>query len=376
MKNRAIFFLILLTIVEVLSSCSKTVTEKTSEGADNNISVQNSGKDTDMKVAALEESAAEDDTVSTAAQVFASVLRNEAVFSCTYNMPYTNRDIIHIYREYLKDITFGERPLNIQRFSVVDLDSDSDPEVILEMAEYAGFVILRYKQGDIYGNIVGYRSMNCLKESGFFLSASSSEQDSWNRLYFIGDTFIEDRILSRSGDSYYSKDRCTDETLWWEFYDTFDRMEDAEWYDCSDDSIRKWIIENPVFDRTFSEEESVDERQEYLDSLSYLIEMTYDFTKKTQKERNVSAIEYYQSCQEELDAIYQLCLENLSEDAVEEMVEDQQEWEKNFNWRREKELGNQQTDTPENLEDQTLYYTLGDMILRRICYLADICFNG
>ena len=112
MKNRAIFFLIFLMVAEVLSSCSKNIAKKTSEGADNNISVQNSGEDTDMKIAALEESAAEDDTVSTAAQAFASVLRNEAVFSCTYNMPYTNRDIIHIYREYLKDITFGERPLN------------------------------------------------------------------------------------------------------------------------------------------------------------------------------------------------------------------------------------------------------------------------
>ena len=153
-------------------------------------------------------------------------------------------------------------------------------------------------------------------------------------------------------------------------------MTDAEWYDYSDDSIRKWIIENPVFDRTLSEDkEATDERQEYLDSLSYLIEMTYDFTQKTQEERNASAIAYYQSCQEELNTIYQLCLENLSEDVAGKIVVDQQEWEKNFDWRKEKEFGNLQTDIPENSEDQTLYYTLGDMTLRRICYLANFCFS-
>ena len=42
---------------------------------------------------------------------------------------------------------------------------------------------------------------------------------------------------------------------------------------------------------------------------------------------------------------------------------------------KEKEFGNLQTDIPENSEDQTLYYTLGDMTLRRICYLANFCFS-
>lgn len=376
MKKRAVFFLIILIIAEVLSSCSKTVPENPIERVDDNISLQDYGADTDMTSVELEEPATEDGAISPEAQAFASVLRNEAVFYCTYNIPYENRDIIHVYREYLKDIIFGDRPLNIQRFSVVDLDSDTTPEVILEMEEYAGFVILRYNQGNIYGNIVGYRSMNCLKENGFFLSASSSDEDSWNRLYFIGDTFIIDGTLSRAGSSYYSEDRCIDESLWWESYDTFDRMTDAEWYDYSDDSIRKWIIENPVFDRTLSEDkEATDERQEYLDSLSYLIEMTYDFTQKTQEERNTSAIAYYQNCREELNTIYQLCLENLSEDVAGKIVVDQQEWEKNFDWRKEKEFGNLQTDIPENSEDQTLYYTLGDMTLRRICYLANFCFS-
>ena len=305
---------------------------------------------------------------------FASVLENEAAFYCTYNIPYENRAVIHEYRDSLKDITFGEKPLNIQRFAVVDLDGNGVPEVVLEIDEYAGFVILRYERSRVYGNIVGYRTMYCLKENGFFMSSSSSDEDGWNSLYFIGDTFITDNTLYRSPSAYYAEDRCIDEKLWWEMFDAFDEAEDVKWHDYSDGSIEKWIAQNPVFDLAMSEG-CADEHQDYLDSLSYLIEMTYDYTKKTQEERNASAKEYYTNCRKELDQIYQRCLEVLSEAETENLTADQQEWEENFDSRMDAALNALQIDTSEKPEDESLYYTFGDMILRRICRLADIYFS-
>lgn len=366
-------FLILLIIAIVLSACSKSAPKNTMEKIDKNAGILNSG--TDINTEGISEESAspnEDRNVGSIAQEFASVLKNKVTFDCTYNIPYTNKDIIWEYRGYLKDINFFDSLLNIQSFSIVDLDNDAVPEVILEIEEYTGFIVLRYEKENIYGNIVGYRSMYCLKENGFFMSSSSSDEDGWNKLYFIGNTFIEDKTLFRSSTSYYSEDKYIDEKQWWEIYHTFDSLEDVEWYDYSDKSIQRRILENPVFDCTLSEDvSSIDERQNYLDSLSYLIEMTYDDTKKTQEERNASAREYYQCCQKELNTIYQLYFESLSEDETEKVAAEQQEWKKNFDRRMQMELKNLQTDRIETLEDQSLYYTLGDIILRRICYLVN-----
>lgn len=34
------------------------------------------------------------------------------------------------------------------------MDGDTIPEIVLELENYRGYIVLRYSEGDIYGNIV------------------------------------------------------------------------------------------------------------------------------------------------------------------------------------------------------------------------------
>ena len=326
---------------------------------------------------AAEGSAETEKTASSpAAQAFAAVLRNEKAFFCTYNIPYANRDIIQEYRECLKDIRFGDRPLNIRRFAVVDLDHDGAPEVVLEMDEYAGSVILRYEQGEVRGNIVGYRSLFCLKENGLFLSASASDEDAWSRLFFTGDTFFSVPLLSRTGSVCYAGEEEIDGQRWQELYRAADGMKDAEWQDFSEASIGKWIEENHAFDSAPPEEEETGSgRQDYLNSLSRLIGLTYDYAKKSPQERSASAAEYYAGCEEELERMYRTCLDVLPDEEAEKLAADQQRWQDAFSRRQEADLERLRPGEEGGAADESLYFTFGDRILGRTMYLADLYYG-
>ena len=65
--------------------------------------------------------------------------------------------------------------MTFPRFSIVDMDGDDVPEIVLEMENYLGFVVLRYKDGKIQGNEFWYRWLIDLRENGTFLGTSGAE---------------------------------------------------------------------------------------------------------------------------------------------------------------------------------------------------------
>jgi len=69
-------------------------------------------------------------------------------------------------------ITTEDIPCSVRQLAVVDLDQDESDELILWLRlgqdDYAGFVILRYQDGSVYGYPRSYRSFLELKQDGTF----------------------------------------------------------------------------------------------------------------------------------------------------------------------------------------------------------------
>lgn len=321
----------------------------------------------------------ENDILEFAKQAFQSVLLNETVFSCTDGRPYDNTNVIQQYNGFLKDIPYGYQGMtNIDKFAVIDFDGDAIPEVILEIEEYYGFVILRYKEGQILGNVVGYKGMSPLRANGAFENGNGAFDITVEKLYFIGDTFIGDskmhKIMALNHVDYYIDDILVDKEKYERAYAGYEEIPEVEWHTYTDEAISEFIGENPLF-AVNDIEKNVEERQDYLDSLAYLIELTYDSGRKDKKEFSTDAKIYYDGCCSELDKIYLLCEEKLSDEDFANLALEQDYWEDNNVERLKKDLQNYHVDSIEDLEDKALYYTYGDIILRRVLKLIDLYYG-
>ncbi len=76
-----------------------------------------------------------------------------------------------------------------------------------------------------------------------------------------------------------------------------------------------------------------------------------------------------------MNRIYQLCQERLSGEALEALNVEQQRWEESNAKTLEERLQVYYADSIEELEDRTLYYTYGDIALRRTIRLINLYYG-
>lgn len=147
----------------------------------------------------------------------------------------------------------------------------------------------------------------------------------------------------------------------------------------TEEEINMYIIENPIFYSPFTEvSESINERQEYLDSLNYLTKLTYNLWNKSETEYTQDAKAYYEGCTYEMNKIYQLCQDKLSQEELLVLQEEQEKWLENYEQRLNEELAIYEMDSIEDLlecEDRYRYYSYGDMILRRTLELINLYYD-
>ena len=310
-------------------------------------------------------------------QAFLSVLLSEQPFFYTDKYVGQDREVLHTYNGYLKELPFDERIMTFPRFSIVDMDGDDVPEIVLEMENYLGFVVLRYKDGKIQGNEFWYRWLIDLRENGTFLGTSGAEVYTIGKLYFVNDTFVDSDKLHRQYPSYYLHDvPVTQETFKQLEAEIFTDVPQVEWYDFTEESIKQHITESPLFVEVPEEKAlRMQQRQEYMDSLSYLVELKCNYIGDSQEEKNENAKQYYYECKEELEKIYKLCEDNFQQKERTILKKEQQYWEEGIEKRLVEDLLRYDAYSIEDLKEQWLYYDYGDMYLRRTLYLIN-CYYG
>ncbi|UKS26601.1 hypothetical protein LOZ80_34660 [Paenibacillus sp. HWE-109] len=139
----------------------------------------------------------------------------------------------------------------VKRFTLLDLDDDKIPEVVLELAtgEYPQFYeILHYLDGSVYGYILGNRQFNSLKVDGTFGWAGSASNNGFGKLRFKKEASEIDDLGYRDSSfdgkaTYTNKFIINDKPVTEESYESFrkkqDDKKDVEWYEFSQQNIEK-----------------------------------------------------------------------------------------------------------------------------------------
>lgn len=314
-----------------------------------------------------------EDTMSPEIEKFRKVLVNEEEFYCTNTYPYQNQKVNYEYNGYLNKLSFNGDRIKTSQFAVVDLDGDDVVEIVLSIENYGGFVVLRYRESGVVGTVIGYRSMRDIKEDGSFWQSGSAVESYISKLCFVDNIWITRNRIRKSDTYYYESDIPCDEAEWEKAAKVYNETKDVEWHNLTKREVNQWVVSEFV-----SEEKAQvnAERQNYLDSLSYLISYTYDCSVKSQSEINQDAKAYYNCCNNEMDKIFMLCKDELSGVDLEELEKGQIQWQETINRRMGSEVYElKKVHSIEELKDQRLYYTYGDIILQRIFYLIDLYYE-
>lgn len=290
-------------------------------------------------------------------QAFKSVLLNEKTFSFTNKAPNYEKNTVEKYNGYIKDFEcLNDCEYTIKQFTIIDLDGDGITEIVLYLEDADGYLILRYKDEKVLGNYIPYRCFEQLKTNGLFMSSSGADANTIGKLFFLQDTFFySDKIQSYSG-NYSVFDISTNKKTWDEEYQAFRKLSKVEWYNYTKEVIEKKFVDNPIpsESRILSKQE-ISDRQDYLDSLAYLIDLSSADMKEYKS--------YYNACNDEMNKLYELCLEKLTGDEKDNLINIQSKWQENL----DKVLSNNVSDIP--------YYYCGNILFRRTFYLLNIYYD-
>ena len=191
---RKLFIILITAILVTLMACGKEMTpEETETLVDNLLETQLPIESENTTENRKSDKATEAFDLSDVSPVEAlkMVMLNEAPFYYADDGAYSTTE----YRcEYLMNVPYNGKPIIITQFTILDLDGDSVPEIVLGIDDYMGSVILRYREGKVFGNIIGYRAMYSIKKDASFWQSNSASEHSISKIFFIENLPFFDEI--------------------------------------------------------------------------------------------------------------------------------------------------------------------------------------
>ena len=394
--KKTILNFVTVSVLLLLCSCGRQG-ETEDNTMDNTTEANNS--ETIQSASAAEENtepsvSQDEDEIVSVEQAFTAVLLNEMTIFCTDKIPYQNKDVTCEYTDFLNNLPNLSNGKNekiiISRFAVVDMDGDTLPEIVLETEDDDGYLngycILRYRQGEVWGYAIGVRSLENLRADGTHMGDAGAG-DIWiEKLYFIDDTFAREEMAHMeegySYGNYTFHDIKVDKSVWDDIKSSFYETKEAEWHEFTEEAIHEWVTENSLFkDILIEAAAEINGRQSYLDSLYYLIELTYDFSLNRQEnpeQYRADAQSYYEGCVEEMSRIYDLCLEKLSGQDLEKFQAEEQQWQEEINLNMLHDLNDSYYNSIDELIEKApdLYFDYGDRMFRRTLYLINLYYDS
>lgn len=173
---------------------------------------------------------------------YKAVLQNKTEFFSTDNKK----------KIYLNDFLTNEEiygtVFKVTHFTVLDMDGDKVPEVVLELSvgnQPEFYEVLHYMNDTVYGYLIVYRGLEGLKADGTFSYSSGAADNGFGKLKFESDAYKVDILgYSKSNQSdtnliisYFINNKPVTK----ESYDSFMNEQlgkkDAVWYDFSQKNI-------------------------------------------------------------------------------------------------------------------------------------------
>lgn len=316
MLKRACMGVVLLILTLTMAACStetiEPATSKFSTGSDD----ANTIPTDDLETSLLPNEA------------FENVLLNQRQFF------YTNSNSNPIYQSdvYLSEIAGEDQnTMSLSKFAVVDMDGDELPEVVYQRGDYMGFIVLRYKDGDIYGYDVNYRGLTGLKKDGSYSTSSGASNTSVGKMRFLGELFDTDVKFSsveQETVSYYLNGTEIDEVTFNQLWDEYEKLPDVDWYEYTESAVKEWLPHYfEAREAAISYEYHSTPMQDYLDSLSDLLYNDYStHGDNTEDEYNAIFQNSYDGWDQAMATIYTLCQDKLTGSAKDVLEAEQQQW--------------------------------------------------
>jgi hypothetical protein len=147
---------------------------------------------------------------------------------------------------YLKDFSYWsgdalDNPLRTENFSIVDLDGDKVPELVLGMT--TGFdgswEVLRYEGGKIYGYNFVYRAMTELKKDGTTYGSSGADAGRIYRLRFDGAKSESIELAKSDSNKFYIGNKQVTKDKFDDYLKELWAKEDVERIEFTEENLAK-----------------------------------------------------------------------------------------------------------------------------------------
>ncbi len=313
-------------------------------------------------------------------EAFRMVVLNEAPFV------YSNPGAEHLNGQgYFNDAYFCQTYL-VYSFAINDMDGDEVPEILIDlrygMSDLAPYgypsevLLLRYDQGKVLGNLFSIKEMTNIQTNGTFSWSSDAFHGGVNSIFFIENTPVKYHILESENSLqdafYYHHDIPIEENAYKEMRNA-SRPGNLEWYAFTPEEITKHVTEAQMSDDI---DWNTNPRQDYLNSLSYLLDFFPKGSKMDLETKNQAHKKYYYNSIAEMETIFKLCQEKLTGTELASLEEEQLLWQEGIEARLVSDLyKHNNVESIEELANWTLYRNYGDMYLRRTAYLINIYYN-
>ena len=150
-----------------------------------------------------------------------------------------------MYIYHIGDQCFDRLNVTFPRFAVVDVDQDTNDEIVLAMTvgddEYYGYLVLKSADSTVWGYEISYRSMLSLKADGTFSFSSGAADNGFGYLNPEGDLIylvkLAESVSDNESVSYFLNGQKVSERQYRDAVAMQDRKPDVIWYDLSDDNI-------------------------------------------------------------------------------------------------------------------------------------------
>lgn len=185
---------------------------------------------------------------NTALKAYKDVLQNKAEFYNTdakKNMHFNN----FLSKNEVFDCVF-----KTYNFSIVDMDGDKIPEVIIELSSnnvnYAQFYeVLHYTDNKVYGYIFSNRQLAGVKVDGTFGYSSGARDNGFGKLKFKGDTKATESIgykksVGMENELYFIDNKQVTPDKYRSFQNEQSAKQEPAWYLLSQNNVDKELSSN------------------------------------------------------------------------------------------------------------------------------------